>query len=160
MTTGNLTALFSYATQILMSLMVLSMIFAMLTIASSSANRIAELLNEKTAISDPEAPAEEVTDGRIEFDHVNFTYSNKADHEVLKDISLNIRSGETIGIIGPTGSAKSSLVQLIPRLYDVSSGSLKLGGKDVRNYDLTVLRDSVATVLQKNELFSGTIREP
>ncbi len=159
LTTGNLAALFSYAMQILMALMVLSMIFAMLTIASSSANRIAELLNEKTAISDPEHPVTSVVDGSVEFDHVSFAYSSAADHEVLKDICLKIRSGETIGIIGPTGSAKSSLVQLIPCLYDVSSGSLKIGGRDVKNYDLTALRDAVAMVLQKNELFSGTIRD-
>ena len=159
LTTGDLTALFSYAIQILMSLMMLSMVFAMLVIANSSAQRIAEVLNEKTDIENPAAPVMEVKDGEIVFDHVNFAYSSKANKNVLSDINLHIKSGETIGIIGATGSSKSSLVQLIPRLYDVTSGSVTLGGVDVRDYDLDTLRNSVAMVLQKNELFSGTIKE-
>lgn len=159
LTTGNLTALFSYATQILFSLMSLSMVFAMIVIASSSAQRIAEILQEKTDIADPAQPVTVVQDGDITFDHVNFSYASKADKSVLSDISLHIPSGATVGIIGGTGSSKSSLVQLIPRLYDVTSGSVSLGGVDVRNYSLSALRNAVAMVLQKNELFSGTIAE-
>ena len=157
--TGSLTALFTYAMQILMSLMMLSMVFAMITIANSSAQRIAELLEEKTDIQNPEHPVYDVQNGEIIFDHVDFVYASKADKKVLDDISLTIRSGETIGIIGATGASKSSLVQLIPRLYDVTGGSLKLGGVDVRQYDIESLREAVAMVLQKNELFSGTIAE-
>ena len=159
LTTGSLTALFTYAMQILMSLMMLSMVFAMITIANSSAQRIAELLEEKTDIQNPEHPVYDVQNGEIIFDHVDFVYTSKADKKVLDDISLTIRSGETIGIIGATGASKSSLVQLIPRLYDVTGGSLKLGGVDVRQYDIESLREAVAMVLQKNELFSGTIAE-
>ena len=159
LTTGNLTALFTYAMQILMSLMMLSMVFAMITIAMSSAQRITEILNEQTDIRNPENPVRTVRDGSISFDHVDFVYASKADKKVLDDIDLHIRSGETIGIIGGTGSSKSSLVQLIPRLYDVTQGKLTLGGVDVRQYDLETLRSSVAMVLQKNELFSGTIKE-
>lgn len=159
MTTGDLTALFSYATQILMALMMLSMVFAMITISFASARRIAEVLEEKTDIDNPVDPEMTVRDGSIHFEHVDFTYSTKADKKVLSDINLSIASGLTVGIIGSTGSSKSSLVQLIPRLYDVSSGQLLLGGVDVRNYDLEVLRNAVAMVLQKNELFSGTIKE-
>lgn len=159
LTTGNLTALFTYAQQILMALMVLSMIFAMLTIASSSAQRIAEILQETTNISQPEDPITKVKDGSITFDHVNFAYTAGAEKLVLKDINLSIQPGETVGVIGGTGSAKTSLVQLIPRLYDVTGGRLLLGGEDVRKYDLETLRGAVAMVLQKNELFSGTIRE-
>ena len=159
LTTGNLTAMFTYATQILFSLMSLSMVFAMIVIASSSAQRIAEILQEKTDISDPEQPVTTVKDGSIRFDHVGFSYASKADKPVLRDICLNIPSGQTVGIIGGTGSSKSSLVQLIPRLYDVTSGSVTLGGVDVRAYGLNTLRDAVAMVLQKNELFSGTIAE-
>ncbi|MGI6205295.1 MAG: ABC transporter ATP-binding protein [Anaerovoracaceae bacterium] len=159
LTTGNLTALITYATQILMSLMVLSMIFAMLTIASSSAKRIAEVLEEKTDISNPMHPVTDVKNGDIEFEHVNFSYSENADKNVLSDINLHISSGQVIGIIGSTGSSKSSLVQLIPRLYDVTGGRVTVGSVDVRNYDLQTLRNSVAMVLQKNELFSGTIKE-
>ena len=159
LTTGSLTALFTYAMQILMSLMMLSMVFAMITIANSSAQRIAELLEEKTDIQNPEHPVYDVQNGEIIFDHVDFVYASKADKKVLDDISLTIRSGETIGIIGATGASKSSLVQLIPRLYDVTGGSLKLGGVDVRQYDIESLREAVAMVLQKNELFSGTIAE-
>lgn len=159
MTTGDLTALFSYATQILMALMMLSMVFAMIIISIASARRIAEVLEEKTDIDDPADPVMTVRDGSICFEQVSFAYSTKTDKKVLNDINLSIASGQTVGIIGSTGSSKSSLVQLIPRLYDVSSGRLLLGGVDVRNYDLNVLRNAVAMVLQKNELFSGTIKE-
>ena len=159
LTTGELTALFTYATQILMSLMMLSMIFAMITIARSSAERIAEILNETTDIQNPANPVREVKNGDICYQDVDFVYASKADKKVIDHASLTIRSGETVGIIGGTGSAKTSLVQLIPRLYDVSSGSLTVGGVDVRNYDLEALRNAVAMVLQKNELFSGTIKE-
>ena len=159
MTTGDLTALFSYATQILMALMMLSMVFAMIIISIASARRIAEVLEEKTDIDDPADPVMTVRDGSICFEQVSFAYSTKSDKKVLNDIDLSIESGQTVGIIGSTGSSKSSLVQLIPRLYDVSSGQLLLGGVDVRKYDLNVLRNAVAMVLQKNELFSGTIKE-
>lgn len=159
MTTGDLTALFSYATQILMALMMLSMVFAMITISLSSAYRIAEVLEEKTDIANPTGAEMTVRDGSIRFEHVDFAYAAKADKKVLSDIDLSIASGQTVGIIGSTGSSKSSLVQLIPRLYDVSLGQLLLGGVDVRKYDLDVLRNAVAMVLQKNELFSGTIKE-
>ena len=159
MTTGDLTALFSYATQILMALMMLSMVFTMITISLASAHRIAEVLEEKTDIDNPADPIMAVRDGSIRFEHVDFAYAAKADKKVLSDIDLSIASGQTVGIIGGTGSSKSSLVQLIPRLYDVSSGQLLLGGVDVRKYDLDVLRNAVAMVLQKNELFSGTIKE-
>ena len=159
MTTGDLTALFSYATQILMALMMLSMVFAMIIISLASARRIAEVLEEKTDIDDPADPVMTVRDGSICFEQVSFAYSTKTDKKVLGDINLSIASGQTVGIIGGTGSSKSSLVQLIPRLYDVSSGQLLLGGVDVRKYDLDVLRNAVAMVLQKNELFSGTIKE-
>ena len=159
LTTGNLTALSTYATQILMSLMMLSMVFSMIIISQASARRIAEILNEKTDISNPSSPVMEVKDGSIDFDHVDFVYASKADKKVLSNIDVHIKSGETIGIIGGTGSSKTSLVQLFPRLYDVTGGSLALGGVNVKDYDLEVLRSSVAMVLQKNELFSGTIKE-
>lgn len=159
LTTGSLTALSTYAMQILMSLMMLSMVFSMIIISQASARRIAEILVEKTDISNPSDPVMEVKDGSIDFDHVDFVYASKADKKVLSDIDVHIRSGETIGIIGGTGSSKTSLVQLIPRLYDVTGGSLSLGGVDVRDYDLEALRGAVAMVLQKNELFSGTIKE-
>lgn len=159
MTTGDLTALFAYAMQILMSLMMLSMVFAMMTISLASARRIAEILNEKTDIANPADPEMTVKDGSICFEGVDFVYASKADKKVLDNVNLSISSGETVGIIGGTGSSKSSLVQLIPRLYDVTGGRLTLGGIDVRKYDLDVLRNAVAMVLQKNELFSGTIKE-
>ena len=159
MTTGDLPALFSYATQILMALMMLSMVFTMITISLASARRIAEVLEEKTDIANPTGAEMTVRDGSIRFEQVSFAYAAKADKKVLSDIDLSIASGQTVGIIGGTGSSKSSLVQLIPRLYDVSSGQLLLGGVDVRKYDLDVLRNAVAMVLQKNELFSGTIKE-
>ena len=159
MTTGDLTALFSYATQILMSLMMLSMVFSMMTISLASARRIAEILEEEPDIKNPEHPVYEVKNGSIEFKDVDFIYASKADKKVLDHINITINSGETIGIIGATGSSKSSLVQLIPRLYDVTNGSLILGNVDVKEYDLETLRNAVAMVLQKNELFSGTIKE-
>lgn len=159
MTTGDLTALLSYATQILMSLMMLSMVFVMLTISLASARRIAEILNEKTDIQNPDHPETTVQNGSVSFENVDFVYASKADKKVLSNINLTISSGETVGIIGATGSSKSSLVQLIPRLYDVTGGTLKLGGIDVRRYDIDTLRNAVAMVLQKNELFSGTIKE-
>ncbi|MGN0297627.1 MAG: ABC transporter ATP-binding protein [Lachnospiraceae bacterium] len=159
LTTGNLTALINYASQILISLMMLSMVFAMMTIAISSAQRVAEVLNEKTDIANPQNPVMEVKNGDIDFNNVSFVYASKADKKVLDQINLHFKSGQTIGILGGTGSSKSSLVQLIPRLYDVTEGSLAVGGVDVRKYDLNTLRDSVAMVLQKNELFSGSIAE-
>ncbi|MGN1019514.1 MAG: ABC transporter ATP-binding protein [Aristaeellaceae bacterium] len=159
LTTGNLTALINYASQILISLMMLSMVFAMMTIAISSARRVAELLEEKTDIANPEEPVTQVRDGAIDFCDVSFAYASKADKKVLEHVNLHFASGETIGILGGTGSSKSSLVQLIPRLYDVTGGAVKVGGVDVRRYDMDTLRESVAMVLQKNELFSGTIAE-
>lgn len=159
MTTGDLTALFSYAMQILTSLMMLSMVFAMITISFASARRIAEILEEKSGISAPKNPVTKVKNGSVCFCDVDFVYSADAEKKVLSNINLCIASGETIGIIGGTGSSKSSLVQLIPRLYDVTDGRLTLGGVDVRDYDPNVLRNAVAMVLQKNELFSGTIKE-
>ena len=159
LTTGELTALITYAMQILTSLMMLSMVFAMITISASSMSRVAELLDETTDIRNPEDPVMEVKNGNICFDHVDFTYASTSDKKVLDDIHLTIRSGETVGIIGGTGSSKSSLVQLIPRLYDVTEGALSVGGVDVRKYGLEALRGAVAMVLQKNELFSGTIKE-
>ena len=159
LTTGSLTALITYSVQILSSLMMLSMVFVMLTISRSSMERITELLSEESTIIQKENPCLEVKDGSICFEQAGFVYSQKAEKPVLQNVNLTIRSGETIGIIGGTGSAKSSLVQLIPRLYDVTQGCLKVGGVDVRDYDLQVLRNAVAMVLQKNELFSGTIRD-
>lgn len=159
LTTGNLTALFSYAMQILMSLMMLSMVFAMIVISSASARRISEILQEKTDIEDPENSVNEVKNGEIEYKDVCFSYASKANKKVLNNINLHINSGETVGIIGGTGSSKTSLVQLIPRLYDISSGSVTVGGVNVKNYNLFALRNAVAMVLQKNELFSGTIAE-
>lgn len=159
LTTGNLTALFTYATQILTSLMMLSMIFAILAIARSSAERITEILIEKTDIRNPENPVMTVADGRIRFSDVSFVYAAKAEKKVLDHADIEIASGETVGIIGGTGSSKTSFVQLIPRLYDTSEGTVSVGGVDVRRYDLDVLRNAVAMVLQKNELFSGTVRE-
>ena len=159
LTTGELMSLFTYALQILMCLMMISMVFVMIIIARSSAERIVEILEEESDIRNKENPVTEVADGSVEFENVEFYYAKKADKPVLDNINLKINSGETIGIIGGTGSAKSSLVQLIPRLYDVTGGDVKVGGLDVRDYDLETLRDSVAMVLQKNILFSGTIKE-
>lgn len=159
MTTGDITALLSYATQILTSLMMLSMVFVMITMSLASARRIAEILNEKTDIQNSDSPVMTVKDGSISFEDVDFVYASKSDKKVLDYINLTISTGETVGIIGATGSSKSSLVQLIPRLYDVTGGKLTLGGVDVKEYDLDTLRSGVAMVLQKSELFSGTIKE-
>ena len=159
LTTGELMMLLTYCMTILMNLMMLSMIFIMMTMSQASAERICEVLNETPDIVNPENPVYEVKDGSIEFDHVTFRYNEESEKPVLNDICLSIRSGETIGIIGGTGSSKSSLVNLISRLYDVSSGSLKVGGVDVRDYDIESIRDGVSVVLQKNVLFSGTIIE-
>ena len=157
LTTGNLTSLFSYVMSVLMSLMMLSMIFVMITMSAASGRRVAEVLNEVPDMSDPEEPEKNVADGSIDFNHVNFSYKHGDGERTLTDIDLHIRSGETIGIIGGTGCGKSSLVSLVSRLYDVDSGSVCIGGKDVRFYDTETLRNQVAVVLQKNVLFSGTI---
>lgn len=157
--TGELMSLLTYCMNILMSLMMLSMVFVMVTMSIASAERITEVINEKPDITDPENPIMEVKDGSIVFDNVEFSYNHDSEETVLKDINISINSGETIGIIGGTGSAKTSLVNLISRLYDVQKGSIRVGGRDVREYDLEVLRNSVAVVLQKNVLFSGTILE-
>ena len=156
---GQMSSLLTYSFQILMSLMMLSMIFVMITMATESAERIVEVLQEESTLHNPEHPVTEVKDGSIDFDNVNFKYSKQADRMALSNINLHIKSGEVIGIIGGTGSSKSSLVQLIPRLYDATEGTVKVGGVDVRDYDLDTLRNQVAVVLQKNELFSGTIKE-
>ena len=157
MTTGDLTSLFSYIMGLLMSLMMLSMVIVMISMSMASVRRISEVLNETPDLHDPEHPVTEVADGSIDFDHVTFSYQHGSGKSVLTDIDLHIRSGETIGIIGGTGSGKSSLVNLICRLYDVDSGSVKVGGLDVRQYDMEALRNQVSVVLQKNTLFSGTI---
>lgn len=159
LTTGELMSLLTYCMNILMSLMMLSMVFVMVTMSIASARRVAEVINEKPDLADPESPVTEVPDGSIVFDHVDFSYKKGSTEPVLKDINLAISSGETIGIIGGTGSAKSSLVNLISRLYDVTDGSVKVGGIDVRDYHMESLRNQVAVVLQKNVLFSGTILE-
>jgi len=156
---GQLSALLTYSFQILMSLLMLSMVFVMITISIESAQRIAEVLSEKSVLEDPEDPVMNVADGSVDFDNVSFRYSAKAERMALSGVNLHIRSGETIGIIGGTGSSKSSLIQLIPRLYDASEGTVSVGGIDVRKYSLGILRDQVSVVLQKNVLFSGTIRE-
>ena len=157
LTTGELMSLLTYCMNIMMSLMMLSMVFVMITMSIASAERICEVLNEKSDITNPEKPDYEVTDGSIRFDHVTFRYNKTSDTPVLDDINLSIASGETIGIIGGTGSSKSSLVNLISRLYDVSAGAVYVGGKDVRSYDLDTLRNEVSVVLQNNVLFSGSI---
>ena len=159
LTVGDLTALVTYAMQIMMNMMMLSMIFVMVIISRASSERICQVLVEESTVTDPASPIMEVPDGSIEFDGVTFRYSDGSEKPVLDDINLKIASGMTVGIVGGTGSAKSSLVQLIARLYDVSEGSLKVGGHDAREYDLQTLRDQVAMVLQKNVLFSGTIKE-
>ena len=157
LSTGALMTLLTYCMNILMSLMMLSMIFVMMTMSAASARRISEVLNEEPSLKNPENPVMEVKDGSIDFEGVDFSYREDAEEMVLKDIDIHIKSGESIGIIGGTGSAKSSLVNLISRLYDVSRGTLKVGGRDVKDYDMEVLRDQVSVVLQKNVLFSGTI---
>ena len=159
MTTGQLMSLITYVIQILSSLMMVSMVFLMITMSRASAQRIVEVLDEKTDIVSPENAVTEIPDGSIDFDHVNFSYASRSERDTLSDIDVHIPSGAVVGILGGTGSGKSSLVQLIPRLYDVKDGSVRVGGIDTRKYDLTALRDSVAMVLQKNELFSGTIKE-
>ena len=156
---GQMSSMLTYSFQILMSLMMLSMVFVMITMSAESAERIVEVLNEKSALESPENARTQVADGSVDFDGVSFKYSQKADRMALADINLHIKSGEVIGILGGTGSSKSSLIQLIPRLYDVSQGSVKVGGVDVREYDLEALRNQVAVVLQKNVLFSGTIKD-
>ena len=157
--TGELMSMLTYVMQILMSLMMLSMIFVMLTMSRASAQRIAEVLEERSDLHDGEKNLKDVPDGSIDFEHVNFSYSGNKDHLSLKDISLHIPSGATVGILGGTGSAKSTLVNLIPRLYDVTDGKVCVGGHDVRDYNLEALRNQVAVVLQKNVLFSGTIKD-
>ena len=156
---GQMSSMLTYSFQILMSLMMLSMVFAMITMSQESAERIVEVLDEESTLHSPENALTEVKDGSIDFDHVSFKYSKKAERFALSDIDLHIKSGEVIGILGGTGSSKSSLIQLIPRLYDVTEGSVKVGGVDVRKYDLETLRNQVAVVLQKNVLFSGTIKD-
>ena len=157
LTTGQLNALFGYIMNILMALMMLSMAFVMISMSAASAKRIVEVLDEKTDLPPAKAPVQEVKDGSIRFDHVSFKYKHGAGQPVLNDVTFDIRPGETLGIIGGTGSAKSSLVQLIPRLYDAETGTVSVGGVDVRDYNLDVLRHEVSMVLQKNVLFSGTI---
>lgn len=159
LTTGDLTGLITYTMQILMSLMMLSMVFVMIIISRTSADRIVEVLNEESDLKNCENPVYDVKDGSVTFENVTFTYARKAEKPVLENINISIASGETVGILGGTGSSKSSLVQLIPRLYDVISGRVTVGGVDVRNYDIETLRNQVAMVLQKNILFSGTIKE-
>lgn len=156
---GQFSALLTYSFQILNSLMMVSMVFVMITMSEESARRIVEVLRERSTLTNPAEPVRTVKDGSIDFDHVNFKYSAKAHRFALANIDLHIQSGETIGIIGGTGSSKTSLIQLIPRLYDVTEGSVKVGGVDVRDYDLESLRNQVAVVLQKNVLFSGSISE-
>ena len=157
MQVGDLSALLGYCMNILMSLMMLSMVFVMITMSIASGERVAEVINDRPDIMDPENPVLTVSDGSIEFDHVDFSYKKQSGEPVLKDINLQIASGETIGILGGTGSAKSSLVNLVSRLYDVTEGSVRVGGVDVRNYGVEALRNQVAVVLQNNVLFSGTI---
>ena len=156
---GQMSSMLTYSFQILMSLMMLSMVFVMITMAQESAERIVEVLSEKSTLTSPDNAVTEVKDGSVDFDNVSFKYSKKAERMALADINLHIKSGEVIGILGDTGSSKSSLIQLIPRLYDVTEGSVKVGGVDVRKYDLETLRNQVAVVLQKNVLFSGTIKD-
>ena len=156
---GQLSAMLTYGFQVLMSLMMLSMIYVILTISLESMRRIAEVLNEESTLKNPNDPVKEIPDGSIVFDGVNFKYSQNAQNYALEGVDLRIESGMTVGVIGGTGSGKSTLVQLIPRLYDVTDGSISVGGLDVRKYDISALRDSVAMVLQKNQLFSGTIKD-
>ena len=159
LTTGELMSLLTYCMSILMNLMMLAMIFVMMTMSAASARRIAEVLEEKADITNPEQPDYDVTDGSIRFDHVTFRYNKQSEKPVLDDLNFEIKAGETIGILGGTGSSKTSLVNLISRLYDVNEGTVYVGGKDVRSYDLETLRNEVSVVLQKNVLFSGTILE-
>ena len=156
---GQISAILTYGMQILMSLMMLSMIFVMLTLSTESAKRICEVLDEKSTLNNPLNPAVSIEDGSVVFENVSFKYSSVAEKYALENINLTIKSGMTVGIIGGTGSSKSSLVQLIPRLYDATIGNVYVGGKNVKDYDLDSLRHAVAMVLQKNLLFSGTIKE-
>ena len=156
---GHISAMLTYGMQILMSLMMLSMVYVIITISIESIKRIAEVLDEESTLKNPENPVMQVKDGSIDFENVSFKYSKKSKKYALADVDLHIKSGMTVGIIGGTGSSKSTLVQLVPRLYDVSVGSIKVGGIDVREYDLKVLRDNVAMVLQKNQLFSGSVKD-
>ena len=156
---GQLSSLMIYSFQTLMSLMMLSMVFVMVTIADESGRRIVEVLDEQSTLASPERAVQAVADGSVDFDRVSFRYSEKAERMALQDIDLHIRSGEFIGILGTTGSSKTSLVQLIPRLYDATTGTVSVGGRNVKDYDLGALRDSVSVVLQSNLLFSGTIAE-
>jgi ATP-binding cassette, subfamily B, multidrug efflux pump len=156
---GQLSSLMIYSFQTLMSLMMLSMVFVMVTIADESSRRIVEVLSETSTLASPEHAVQDVADGSVDFNRVSFRYSEKAEHMALQDVDLHIRSGETIGILGTTGSSKTSLVQLIPRLYDATSGTVSVGGRNVTEYDLTALRNQVSVVLQNNLLFSGTIAE-
>lgn len=159
MTTGDLTSMVAYVMQILMSLMMISMVLVMITISRASAERVLEVIEEQSDLHNPADPIYDVKDGSVCFDHVSFSYSKDPNKLCLRDINFTVKSGETVGIIGGTGTSKSSLVQLIARLYDVTEGSVQVGGVDVRDYDLEALRDKVAMVLQKNVLFSGTIKE-
>ena len=159
LTTGELSSMFTYTTQILSSLMMLSAVFVMVIMSQAPLRRCYEILQEEPNLTSPENAVEEVSDGSIDFENVSFRYSRKAKRPALQDVNLHIPSGATVGILGSTGSSKSTLVQLIPRLYDVTEGSVKVGGIDVKDYDLEVLRDNVAMVLQKNTLFSGSIKE-
>ena len=157
LTTGELMSLLTYCMNILMSLMMLSMVFVMISMSTASMERVCEVLNETSDLTNPVNPVHEVADGSISFSHVNFSYKKDSAEPVLKDITLDIRSGETIGIIGATGSAKSSLVSLISRLYDVTAGEVRVGGRNVKDYDMASLRNQVSVVLQNNVLFSGSI---
>ncbi|WP_297668980.1 ABC transporter ATP-binding protein [Thomasclavelia sp.] len=159
LTTGELTSMFTYVMMILMSLMMLSMVFVMIVMSIASAQRISEVINEKSTLHNPKNPEYEIKDGSIDFNNVSFSYFDDQEEVNLKDINVHIKSGQTVGVIGGTGSAKSTFVQLIPRLYDVTHGEVLVGGKDVRSYDLDTLRNEVAMVLQKNVLFSGTIKD-
>lgn len=159
LTVGSLSSVLTYGMQVLMSLMMVSMIFVMISMSLASANRIVEVLDDEATITNPENPVTDVKDGSVDFDNVSFAYSKTAERDTLENINLHIKSGETVGIIGSTGSGKTSLIQLISRLYDVKEGSVKVGGIDVKEYDLVTLRDAVSVVLQKNVLFSGTIRD-
>ena len=159
LTTGQLTSMFTYTIQILSSLMMLSMVFVMMTMARAPLRRTTEILEETPDLDNPKVPVTAVPDGSIDFDNVSFRYSKTADRDALSNIDLHIRSGMTVGILGSTGSSKSTLVQLIPRLYDATSGTVRVGGINVRDYDITTLRNAVSMVLQKNVLFSGTIKD-
>ena len=159
LTVGGLSSVMTYGMQVLMSLMMFTMTFVMISMSTASANRIVEVLDETATIQNPENPVMQVADGSVIFENVNFAYGSNQGVNTLEDINLSIKSGETVGIIGATGSSKTSLIQLISRLYDVTAGSVKVGGVDVRSYDLRALRDEVSVVLQKNVLFSGTVSE-